>query len=683
MTKSTLFLYLGLSLSVLDAAPPTGATGPAGLPPATPPPPAVIPEQGDTIGPINMPGDSLDSVLSLLERWTGKSLLRPQNLPEVTVSLSLKEKVSKKEAIQAVETLLNLNGIALTPLGQRFLKVTALKDAKSEAPEYIEGSTLDLTPSGRTASKLFQLQFLRVSEFMPQIAALLNPAAASPPLVFEKTNSALITDSVSNLQRIETLVARLDQPALAGLSPKFYSLHFAKASDVVTKMRTMLNGALQSQLGTATSYSADDRTNQIVLITDSRQFAFFNDLIAKLDVKSDPNTRNEVIFLKHAAAKDVATILSQLVTGQNNAAKTTGSDQVRALNAVVNSTPPAAAPGAPAAAPLPAAPALAGLGLGLESSSQFSPILTILPEERSNSIVASGTVDDIRLIRDLVAKIDVLLAQVRIEVVIAEVTLDDAATDGISALGLTVVKDKIVGFSAAAAGTSITGGTVSRNPTNGNLDLAATIGLSTTPRKTITNILSVPNIITTHNKSGKIFVGTEQPIITSYVNTGTTTAAAGNVAAGYNSQVSYKDIGITLTVKPLIGADGSVQLDMQQEVKQVTGSVTIDGNSQPIIGSRTTDSFVSAKSGEIIVLGGLQQRNETKSTNRLGPIPFIGDLFGSRTRDNTRTDLIFFLRPTVLTNTDEDNAPALRQLETLPKEQRSKIRQAILPNAKS
>ena len=678
MTKSYLLLLLGLSASAVFSAPPANAQAPANPPPAAvaPLPSLPIPEQGDTIGPINMPGDSLDSVLGLLERWTGKSLLRPSNLPEVTISLNLKDKVSKKEAIQAVETLLNLNGIALTPLGTRFLKVTALKDAKSEAPEFIEGSTLDLTPSGRTATKLFQLQFLRVGEFMPQIAALLNPAAASPPLVFDKANSALITDSVSNLQRIETLVARLDQPALAGMTPKFYSLHFAKASDVVTKMRAVLSGALQTQLGTATTYNADDRTNQIVLITDARQHPFFDDLITKLDVKSDPNTRNEVIFLKHAAAKDVATILSQLVTGQNNAAKTTGADQVRALTAGTTPAQPAGAPPA-AATPAPAQASAVLSSLAIENSSQFSPILTILPEERSNSIVASGTVDDIRLIRDLVAKIDVLLAQVRIEVVIAEVTLDDAATDGISALGLTVAENRLVGFSGTAAGITSLSATIDAATHKYN----GTIGFGTTPRKTNTNILSVPNILTTHNKSGKIFVGEERPVITSYVNSGTTATTTTGVG-GYNSQVSYKDIGITLTVKPLIGSDGSVQLDIQQEVKDVLGDITIDGNSQPRIGSRTTDSFVSTRSGEIIVLGGLQRRSDTKSTNRLGPIPIIGDLLGTRTRDNTRTDLIFFLRPTILTNTDADNAPALRQLDTLPKEQRAKVQQAIKPNAK-
>ncbi len=88
----------------------------------------------------------------------------------------------------------------------------------------------------------------------------------------------------------------------------------------MNKLHTILQGPLQNQLGSATTYTADDRTNQIILISDSRQYAFFG-LIAKLDIKSDPNTRNEVIYLKHALAKDVSSLLSSLISGQTSAAQ--------------------------------------------------------------------------------------------------------------------------------------------------------------------------------------------------------------------------------------------------------------------------------------------------------------------------------------------------------------------------
>ena len=623
------------------------------------------------VGPLMLRDESIDQVLALLERWTGKTVLRPQTMPTAAITVSLRESVTKIEAIQAVETLLNLNGIAITPLGTRFLKATPLNLAKSEAPEYIEGSTLELTPSGRIASKLFQTTFLRISEFMPQIAGLLNPAAGSPPVIFEKNNSALITDSISNLQRVETLIARLDQPLLSGLQPKFYQLHFAKASDVVNKIRAIFTGPLQSQIGSATTYNADDRTNQLILVSDSRQLEFFDALVAKLDVKSDPNTRNEVIYLKHAAAKDVASILSLLVSGQNNASKSAGQDSLRP---VVPNAPGGlpAPPSGPAPTPVPTmAPAVASLNLSLESSNQFSSLLTILPEERSNSIVVSGTVDDVRLINELVTKIDILLAQVRIEVVIAEVTLGDNATSGISALGLKILDGKLVGFNGSGAGFAISEATLDAV----THDLSATIALSTTPRKSNATILSQPTIITTHNKEGKIFVGESRPVISSYLNDSANTG--GNIGSGYRSTVSARDIGIDLSVKPLIGTDGSVQLEIKQEVNDILGEITIDGNPQPRIGKRTTESFVSARNGEIIVIGGLQRTSKSRSTSRLGFIPIIGDLLGSRTRENNRTDLLFFLRPTILTNTPVDNAPALKQVEGFPKDQRKQVEKVL------
>lgn len=642
--------------------------------PAPEPPPDAA---TDRVGPLLLREESIDQVLVLIERWTGKTVLRPQALPAATITLTLKGGVTRDEAIRALETVLILNGVAISPLDDKFLKVTPLANAKSEAPELIDGSTLQLPASGRIASKIYQLEFLRVGELVPQISPLLNPAAGSPPVIFEKANAALITDSLTTLQRIETLVAKLDRPTLSGLQPKFYPLHFAKASDVVNKIRSLFSGPLQNQIGSATTYNADDRTNQVILVCDPRQHAFFDELIAKLDVKSDPNTRNEVIYLKHAAAKDVASILSQLVSGQNTAARSAGADAGRPTNLSTPVGSPAPAPAAPAtpAAPVPSE-TVTPLGLDLGASNQFSTLLTILPEERSNSIVVSGTVDDVRLINELVAKIDVLLAQVRIEVVIAEVTLSDNATSGISELGLQIEADKLVGGSASLAGMSVSDVVVSSPGIvgAGPYDLAAMVNLATTPRKSNATILSQPNIITTHNKEGKIFVGESRPVISSYLND---TVGGGSVGSGYRSTVGQRDIGIDLSVKPLIGTDGSVQLEIKQEVNDILGEITIDGNPQPRIGKRTTESFVSVRSGEIIVLGGLQRTSQSRSTSRLGPIPIIGDLLGTRTKEDTRTDLVFFLRPVVLTNTSDDNAKALEQVEEFPRRHRDQVKDAL------
>jgi general secretion pathway protein D len=630
--------------------------------------PVAAPVSGDRsnrqIGPVKLRNETVDQVLDLLENWTGRILLRPPALPPGNYTLTLDKAVDRDQAVRALETLLNLNGIAVTPLGENFLKVTALNLARTESPLFIDGPVSDLPPSGQIATKLFSPKFLRVAEFLPQISALLNPGVGAAPVLFEKANAALVTDSVSNLQRVEALLERLDRPFIEQNTTKFYTLKAAKASEVVTQIRAVLSGPLQMQLGAATTYHADDRTNQIILVSDARQQPFFDDLIAKLDIAAAPNTRNEVIPLKNATAKEVAALLSQLVQGRNTAAKAAGTETVRPGNGPNPGGPPS--PQQPQGSP-------ASPGSG-EGSQEFSELLTILADDRSNALIVSGLADDIELIRELVAKVDVLLPQVRIEVVIAEVTLNDEATSGISALGLRVVNSKLVGFSGSAAGVDVTNGTFT-NAADGTTQLSADISLVTTPRKNNTTILSVPTIITTHNKEGSIFVGEQRPVISSYLNDSANTGTIGN---GYRSTVTSKDIGIELVVKPLIGIDGSVQLEIKQEVNDILGDILIDGNLQPRIGRRSTKSFISVKSGETIVLGGLQRNSNSKTTNRLGPIPILGDLLGTRKRANNRTDLVFFLRPYVLTNTTSDNIDALRRIDIGP--QREAVRSALDPD---
>ena len=627
--------------------------------PSTTVPAAQAPEE--MIDNLRLRDAQVDFVIDRLEVWTGRIVLRPQGLPTPLITLNITKPIPKSEAIQALVSVLAMNNIGVVEMGDKYLKIIALANqARTEAPELITGSTLGMPPSGRTASKVFELGNLKTADFVPQLNTLLNVQLGGAVL-FNNTNAFLVTDSISNLQRVEQLIAALDRPASTDFAPKFYTLRFAKASDLVTRVKQMLQGPGQQALGNSLSFSADDRTNQAVLIADPRQHPFFDELIAKLDVKADPNTRTDVLQLNNAKAVDVATLLSQLVTGQTAAARTAG-QQPHNRNNPASPARPAANNAAPAAN----APATA-LVQNAAAAETFSSLLTILADERSNALVVSGTADDIRLLRELVVKIDVLLAQVRIEVVIAEVTLNDDATTGIDSLGLRVEDNKLTGFLASGPGGSIGGignGTASgfADSSGYGQNLSAAIGLSTTPRKNNTTILSVPTIVTSHNKEAEIFVGETRPVIS-----GTTSTPTGNNnGLSTSSSVTQQEIGIRLKVTPLIGPDGSVQLEVEQEVEDVLGTVVIDGNEQPRIGRRTTNSFVSARNGDIIVLGGLQRESNSKVSSRLGPIPFIGDLFGRRSRSKSRTDLIFFLRPVMLTNTAADNVEALGRLDKNP-----------------
>jgi general secretion pathway protein D len=628
--------------------PPDAAPAPAG-PAATPAP------NDEIIGPLQMRGETLEAVLVQLGRLTGRSILRPQALPATEGYTLTLPPMPKSEAILALETLLTLNGIAVSPLGDKFLKVVPVAQARTEAPEMIEGSTLGLPSSGRVATKLFQLEFLRVGELKDQITPLLNPGLGGP-VIFEKTNAVLITDTLSTLQRIEQLIRQLDRPATVSLQPKFYPLHFAKASDLVNKISAILKPPLSNHISSATSVSADDRTNQIILISDPRQYPFFDELIAKLDVKADPNTRNEVISLKHATAKDVATLLANLVQGRTQAASRTEQSTARpgqTAGRFPNAPGNAAQPNVPGSLPASVQPVIANLLAEAGSASDFSSLITVLADDRSNSIVVSGTVDDIRLIRDIVDKVDVLLAQVSIQVIIAEVTLNDTDKSGITALNLTVASDNVRGTHITnfdtGTGTSageITGWAITSGVVN---PLSFQAALSNTGTKSNVKVLSANTIVTTHNKQAEFVVSQQQPIITG--TTATPSATTTNTGLTTSSTVTYKDIGIDVKVTPLIGDDGSIQLEIDQKVDDVVGNVTIDANSQPIIGHREATSFVNVTDGQMIVLGGLQQAKHSTNRNKLGllyEIPILSQLLGGRTHEENRTELLLFVRPHII-----------------------------------
>lgn len=612
----------------------------------------------DKVGPMMLRDETIGQVLELLQRWTGKTVLRPQALPASLYTLSLPATATRNDALLAIETLLSLNGVAVIQQGDKFLKVVPNNVAKAESPTLLSESALSLPPSGRVASKIFLLKHANGQEVVVQIQGMLNTTLGTPSVFFSRNNAILVTDSIMNLQKIETLLAQLDRPQLDAIATKLYNLKHAMASDMVNKLTALLrtpaaNGAAPFRLSTGTSFTADERTNRVIVMGSADQHPFFDKLIESLDATSDPNTKTDVVFLRHANATETASLLTQLITGQTRAASTAnGGRSTTGTNRVT--TPPPAAPATGAAA----------AGSQQNGADEFSTMVTVIADVRSNSIVVSGTKDDLRLLHDLIDKVDVVLPQVRVEVVIAEVTLTSNDSSGITALGMTVTNGKLTGvngtlFGGAGGVTGIGGGAAALAP-NGTLTGIVNLGTSSTPTKNDLNVLSVPAITTSHNKEATIFVGESRPVITGTQSTGGT---AGLVAS---STVSQRDIGIQLKVLPLIGKDGSVQLQVTQQVEDVLGSVTIDGNDQPVIGRRSTDSFVSAMSGEIIVLGGLQRSNDTTTKNRLGPIPIIGDLLGGSTKTKTRTELLIFLRPYVLNNSAVDNLNAISRIDATP-----------------
>jgi general secretion pathway protein D len=170
---------------------------------------------------------------------------------------------------------------------------------------------------------------------------------------------------------------------------------------------------------------------------------------------------------------------------------------------------------------------------------------------------------------------------------------------------------------------------------------------------TSANILSMPNLITLDNEEAKIIVGQNVPFITGQY----TTAASSGGSAGVNpfQTVERKDIGLTLRVKPQISQGGTVRMAIYQETSAIDNSVAIN-TAGLITTKRSLDTNVLVDDGQIIVLGGLIDDNLQDSVEKvpgLGDIPLIGGLFRYKTRSHIKTNLMVFLRPTIIRNNEQ------------------------------
>jgi len=327
------------------------------------------------------------------------------------------------------------------------------------------------------------------------------------------------------------------------------------------------------------------------------------------------------------------------------------------------------APGAPPVAN--AATAAMNAARAETGGGQFSATVTAVPDERSNSIVVTGNKDDIRLMHTLVEKLDQPLAQVRIQVIIAEVTLSDTDISGLQALGLNVGQNaagatKVLSFAGssggATPGTSIAGWDFTNGIVN-PFSVDAALQSAGNGQRSIVHVLSAPVIMTAHGKQGEVTVGEQVPIITG----GQTTLATTGTTPVTSETTTYTNIAIDLTVTPLIGDNGDVQMTIDQQVNDIIGYTSVNDTPQPNIGHREAKSFVTVKDGQMLALGGMQRTSKTATQNKIGflyEIPIISQLLGGHTDDLERTELLFFIRPTIVTP-DQGTDETLKRINEL------------------
>ncbi|TVP76924.1 MAG: hypothetical protein EA353_11365 [Puniceicoccaceae bacterium] len=602
----------------------------------------------EMVGIIELVDDSASQVLTLLEQMTDKIILRHQSLPTIKITFDSRGPLTKREAVLAIESLLTLNGVMLTDMGGRFMKAVPATNVNTHVPQMLAGSTLQMAPSQQIYAKLFRLDYLNAeSAGAPLVQNLVSGTSNIIP--FPKSNALLVTDALINLQRIETVINEADRPQAVRETIKFVKLNYVQAPNMQSRIESLIQGPLRSYLEGNTSVTADERSNQLIVITHPGNLDIILEVIESVDVDAAALTSSEVFPLRQAKAQEVVPIINEIIEGQRKGreenAQTTRENQ---RDAILGGGGNEGQTAQGQTTPTPTATSPASGASEANSSLQFSNFVGLSADERTNAIVAYGTQQDLKTLRELIEKIDIPLQQVVIEAIITEVNLTENQASGLSSFGF-----QYVGGTNIFSGINIQGAGIATVPEQTSIDLNKpsdfNLGLVIESAAGDSNvrILSTPRIVVSHAEEGVINVSQSRPIITGSTSSG--------ISENLNtrSTIEFRDIGIRLKVTPLIGADGTVQMEIEQTVENVVSTTRIDGNEQPIIGKREATSTISVKDGQIIILGGLQENSATDSNNYwplLGRLPGIGSFFGGDSQDFRRTELIIFIRPTILSN---------------------------------
>ncbi len=339
-----------------------------------------------------------------------------------------------------------------------------------------------------------------------------------------------------------------------------------------------------------------------------------------------------VIRLKHARAADVAATVNQLFGGSGEFSGSTGlsngtlSDELRR-----NVVPPQGTPGQAAPPALPPS-----------RPSALSGSVTIVPDERTNSLLIRASQEDYTVLEEAVNQLDIRPLQVLIEVLIVEARHDRSFSLGAD---LSLPRQKLDGGSidASTVGGGL-GDLVVRLMGLGKADIDATLRLAQSHGDV--HILSRPVLLASNNTEAHFLVGSQRPFVQVSRSLPTDTPSRDQV-------VQYKDVGTKLSVRPTINQDGYVSLTIQQEINAATSETQFDA---PIISTREAATQVLVRDGQTIVIGGLTDEQRDKSQSGiplLSDLPILGGLFGSASRTRSQTELYLFITPRIL-KTDED-----------------------------
>ncbi|MEJ2465676.1 MAG: type II secretion system secretin GspD [Candidatus Thiodiazotropha sp.] len=634
------------------------------------------PAKGDIT--LNFEGVDLREVLKVIfEEILRENYLIDEKVQGV-VTIHTTYPVSTESVLPILETILQMNGAALVRNGALY-KIVPMAELKEATLRPNVGRGVDLLKAGQGV-QIVPLRYISAKE----MKKILDTFASSNEQVHADTgrNLLILTGSYQKISNLLKTVEMFDVDWLSGMSFGLIPIKYADAKTLTDEVNNILGEGDNSPLNGIMRLIPVQRLNAIMVI--SQQPKYINEarkLISQFDQGSDksPDRRLYVYHLKNGKAENIATILQSIFGNQvssstsssqngnkdplarSNVRQPTSSGiSLKSSNADSQSNLTKDQPALGTASPV-----VATSG-GSDSGSSDMPA-TIIADPDNNAILIMASPKDYNKIKSTIARLDVSPKQVLIEATIAEVVLSDNLSYGVRWFfnGTGGSGRPYQGGLGAPLPSEIGGDGFSLGIFNTAGELKAFFDILET--ESSVKFLSAPQIMVIDNQTATFRVGDQIPIVTRSSQSTT------DPNAPIVSEVQYRDTGTLLKVTPRINDGGMVTLEISQEVSNPGATPAIGGGGNVSISQRTIDSTVIVHDGQSIVLGGLIRENTTNSKGGipgLMNLPVVGNLFGSTTKDVSRTELIVTLTPKVIRNPHE--------AYEISQELREKIREATL-----
>lgn len=550
---------------------------------------------------LNFVDADIHALINAVSRITEINfIVDPRVKGKVTI-ISNKEMPSD-DVYQVFLSVLKVHGFAAV-VGASVTKIVPEVNAKQDAIPFMNKRIYK--GSDAFVTRVIEVRYIDAAQLVPILRPLVpqrGHLAAYPA-----SNALVISDSSSNILRLEKIIRRIDQAT--GDEVEVIPLEHASATEVVRIMQQL--GGQNPKQKRSLNAVADDRTNSILLGGPKSSRVRTRALISHLDTPMEAGGYTHVVYLKNAVAKDLVPVL-------------TGISKSIAVKGKKKST----------------------------ATTQTN--IVIEAHESTNALVISAPSNVVRSLKSVIQKLDIRRAQVLVEAVIAEVSSSASRELGIQWAGGGANSTRPVGLINFDNGYSALNLLSDTPPpavglTLGVGDLIGTSRVGALIRALSadvgTNILSTPSLVTLDNKEAEIVVGQNVPFLTgSFSGTG----SGGSNPSNPFTTIERQDVGLKLKIKPQINEGNAVKLDVQQEVSTISPSTA---GADIITNKRAISTTVMVEDGGVVVLGGLIQEDLQEDEQRvpvLGDIPILGLLFRYNKTTKVKTNLMIFIHPQIM-----------------------------------